>query len=1282
MTDHESSVHIRAIRQALADGNAAVMVGSGFSLNAEGGAQLATWGALCEELYRALNPEWSPKPDAPLPFSTSQVTQLGEQYARVLSQSALEDLLKRMIPDDKVQPGVLHRRLLQLPWTELLTTNYDTLLERAAESVVERGHFTVICREDIPRSKVLERRRIVKLHGSFPSQRPFVFTEEEYRKYPTEFAPFVNLVRQSMLENVLCLIGFSGDDPNFLAWIGWVRDMLDKHALPIYLFLNEAPSLGMRSLLAVRKVTPVILPGAKSSEPNDYAGRYAELFDQLSKPLAPNDSDWAKGASLGNSDYIEHENIEAKEARMLECAGNLHTLTKSYPDWLVAPKSVRQNFETLTLRPGIEALQYPNTYKAMEEILPARTVALLAMHIWNSDVLLAVLNDQIAEIGLRLLDLPFEVFQEETPHDCAVLAQLGINTATQYRQTVKRMGIGLLRWARERQVRQDFDRITSRMHFLFPDDAEVNDTLTHETVLLHLYQGERHAARDSLLQWRPAASTPYMSVRRGALLAEAGALDQGYDICLAGLQALRKSQKIRSDRARFLSEEAWGCHILALLQAAKDWNFWPRRDNPPTDSGEAAAFLEASRRLPQLDGGGHDVGRHLQDIIAELDADIPAPKVPAHFATGFEVGHYSRHDQILVGHLVTRRMQAAFAWLTTADRVGLPTRIGSSRFDTGTFVQAAWWTQYWETPRRLLGVATRLLDKEVLEPRDVSKPVHSTGWLSRNQVARLEFSVVLEVRERAIKLVERAMSEMTDLKELERFAKFHLELASRLSVRVVDDAELVRSVEWGVQIFSHPRVLQIPSAWAALSNFLLRNFETASLVYRRQLLLALTNLPDAPKEGYARGNAWFKPLALVAAQGVSGSDATIENRLQVTAATFLSKLEKLPTDADGNAVLWLWSWILTLEAGGALDAATKERMTAYASTLPSWPEIPGFSLFPAAGICSALPGACEKFRSWVLQQPLTNLRTPQAPQSDGRQRWQWSFPANQRFLEALQVSQRLALWPEAHSLQALAIIRNWWRGEGHILPGELEGRGEFEIQAVRGRFDLIDKVVAGASKAGDLAKLLRRDKLRSWIDEMIDVCDAHSILFIRIQLALAQSEGNEDAALKARKALVRMFTTARNDTDAFKAANMMGSLLSSGVELGDLILDTVVSILVARRSPTIVWALHVCRMAIIHTQKALTPARRALIDTALLNVSEEAVYGDRPAAASTNDDDVPVIRLYAAELAIALITAFPRQHFVGAKACIEFRANDPLPEIRHLSIPANALSKTKTYRGP
>ena len=35
--------------------------------------------------------------------------------------------------------------------------------------------------------------------------------------------------------NIFCLIGFSGEDPNFLNWIGWVRDNLGESTPPIYL---------------------------------------------------------------------------------------------------------------------------------------------------------------------------------------------------------------------------------------------------------------------------------------------------------------------------------------------------------------------------------------------------------------------------------------------------------------------------------------------------------------------------------------------------------------------------------------------------------------------------------------------------------------------------------------------------------------------------------------------------------------------------------------------------------------------------------------------------------------------------------------------------------------------------------------------------------------------------------------------------------------------------------------------------------------------------------------
>ena len=85
--------------------------------------------------------------------------------------------------------------------------------------------------------------RIIKLHGTVPGSEycPLIVTEEDYRTYPTKFAPFVNTVQQLMMETALLLIGFSGDDPNFLSWSGWVRDNLGGSAPKIYLLIHESP---------------------------------------------------------------------------------------------------------------------------------------------------------------------------------------------------------------------------------------------------------------------------------------------------------------------------------------------------------------------------------------------------------------------------------------------------------------------------------------------------------------------------------------------------------------------------------------------------------------------------------------------------------------------------------------------------------------------------------------------------------------------------------------------------------------------------------------------------------------------------------------------------------------------------------------------------------------------------------------------------------------------------------------------------------------------------------
>jgi hypothetical protein len=206
------------------------MVGAGLSRNAqpisESTRPFPTWMQLGATLQAELDPS-----ESHAPIGATDVLRLATEYEVHFGAMRLAQLLLREIPDDDYEPGILHRLLLSLPWSDIFSTNYDTLLERTRRLVQERHYELVLVPGDIPGRL---QPRIIKLHGTFPSHRPFIFTEEDFRTYPRRFAPFVNLVQQAIMETTLCLIGFSGDDPNFLAWSGWVRDEL-PNAPPIYL---------------------------------------------------------------------------------------------------------------------------------------------------------------------------------------------------------------------------------------------------------------------------------------------------------------------------------------------------------------------------------------------------------------------------------------------------------------------------------------------------------------------------------------------------------------------------------------------------------------------------------------------------------------------------------------------------------------------------------------------------------------------------------------------------------------------------------------------------------------------------------------------------------------------------------------------------------------------------------------------------------------------------------------------------------------------------------------
>lgn len=134
----------------------------------------------------------------------------------------------------------VHQRFLLGKWQYVFTTNFDNALEFTDEQFVKR--YTTI-KADYEMSRKKMARPIVKIHGSLvppdkSMEMPYAFdgdhsgryiiSRDDFDNYFTRHEAFSYLLRVAMLSGSYCLLGFSGDDPNFKSWLNWVKDILDK----------------------------------------------------------------------------------------------------------------------------------------------------------------------------------------------------------------------------------------------------------------------------------------------------------------------------------------------------------------------------------------------------------------------------------------------------------------------------------------------------------------------------------------------------------------------------------------------------------------------------------------------------------------------------------------------------------------------------------------------------------------------------------------------------------------------------------------------------------------------------------------------------------------------------------------------------------------------------------------------------------------------------------------------------------------------------------------------
>ena len=642
--------YLDTIAERLLSGHAAVMVGSGFSKNATSpGSHVGfpDWSRLGDRLYESLHG----KPPEP------------NEREAAFGRPALDQILRDFIPDLQHEPSPLHEALLDLPWSDVFTTNYDTLLERARRSVISQRYDVVLKPDDLEHS---DRPRIVKLHGSLPSDRPFIITDEDYRRYPHEFAPFVNAVRQALLENTLCLIGFSGDDPNFLQWVGWIHDSLGhRNSSKMYLvgLLQLSPS--QKTLLERRNITPVDMSVCADIGRDHYRAIQQFLRYLQSRRATDNQLDWP----LTTDD--EPASPDSKEpAKLVEIWS---AQRRQYPGWMVLPEDLRSSlwFETSNW------VRDPPSPDVLPAVLDLKFAFEL---VWRMDrCLCPIFDNQVSFLKATLAR-----YWPATNAD-ASLESLALNgnavdgpglTLDAIRHRCHYLILVMLRHYREEGLSAEWDDACKTIQAVLPTLSPEHAARFHyERALFALFALNLEQLKTHLAAWPRNDALPFWTGKKAGLLAEIGRLDEARHILEQSLDTIRLKLNLTPTRADYtlVSQESF---VMYLLQAVRQASMLGAPDQSDTRR-QRRDFRERWHVLKQYKC---DPWQEIETFEHKLQRPpTTTPGVTEKFT--FDIGRFvqTHHMRSWNGEALT-----AYNFLRFCEDAGIPFRVSNCTIATKT----------------------------------------------------------------------------------------------------------------------------------------------------------------------------------------------------------------------------------------------------------------------------------------------------------------------------------------------------------------------------------------------------------------------------------------------------------------------------------------------------------------------------------------------------------------------------------------------------------------------
>lgn len=895
-----------------------LMVGAGVSMNARPLPGVATafptWEKLAKHMWKDLyhRPENAPRTKTSKRGGRPSPERIASEYEAVFHRKGLEDLIRKFVPDNDYEPGELHEKLLRLPWRDVFTTNYDTLLENT--SVRDRSYHPVTSVTELTRANPP---RIIKLHGSFGVNSPLISTEEDYRTYPRRFAPFVNTVRQTLIENALVLVGFSGDDRNFLEWTGWIRDELGTHHCPLYLVVAQPLDDIQRRLLNERGVTPIVIVPDVAPNTSGMTKSGAALlhFVRALERKKRRPEKWTidtRSTAVNGPSSRKDTDLNTKIEGAIR---RWRRDRDSYPGWLIAPAGDRQAL-WLGTREWVEPLLEGTASWSVTD----RIIALSELN-WRLEVALVPLFSEWRE----KMDAAASRFAEEglssrDERPAKERLKTGARSAWSAEEAWVRVMLALVREARETHDATRWDDYMGSLKGVIDRHSRLVDRYRYERVLWALAQIDRRQARTLLAEWEPAPGALRASLWRAGLLAEVGQPKEARATLRAVLEETRRATWRADGRSvELLSVEGWCTYLLFAVELSLDFgNYEALREE----------FVGRWRELRAVECDPWGVEEYFSRV---MERKPPTQPRNVRSWSAFDPGR--RHVVRSLDGGGIGPWLPAFAYLRWLEEVGAPARSGGLSAAPSGLVAACRWVAPFFSFRSI----------SVLVRAGAAKELREREFIDRPRVAEMELEAVAKLKavmstavDREAEILAREARPWIEASVLEAA----VEVLSRTTVRL-EQSDLKSAVQTPLALYRNWRSVSIPGLAGGVRSWFERIYEAADGAVLAGLLPVLL---DAPLwEGGDDGGAgfWRDPLGGFPLYRIGDRGVMEKERLEAIqgAATRLLLRGEGETGRRRENVVWRLSVPFRM---GLLTGAQRRRFAALLwaevedGTLPQW----------------------------------------------------------------------------------------------------------------------------------------------------------------------------------------------------------------------------------------------------------------------------------------------------------------------------------------------------------